>query len=460
MQLLLKQKTLYIFSALFFISACNNSISTPPTESLITTTHTRIPVAAATATSSSTPTDVPTSTHTPAPTATSTNQPTSTPSPTQIATDMLLSIKSRNENLAQSLIDLWHTQSDIASVDATIKSYDWVRPIEWTSLDLNGDGFDEWLVTVPFFSLEEMAPCACNPGDFWIINGDGRVYQVSNSDSKFLVAPSTLTQVDMTGDNLPDVIVTSKILGAHTTTTTYYVISAHHGRVENIIRRGNKLDLISNFFRPAEGFDDAHKVHLSNADQEITDATGDGLPNLVLSGGTFNSIGAGFGRRRTEVWGWDGDSITLVNIQWEQTNFQPHVLIDAEFSFALGDYETAIAQYEQVIYDDTLQDDAMTPQNHDQVRQYAAFRLVFTYLKLGNSEEALFWHNWLGAEYPDSSTTNSVNLLFESWQESANLTEACEVVTRFLENYDGPTIYIYTGYANPILSSETLCQFQ
>lgn len=436
-----EKEVLPVFTAIFFISACSTSISTPSTE--LTTT---------------TPTNVPTSTYTP--TLIATNQPTSTSIATQPVIDKWASIEFDKEKLAESLIDLWYTQSDIASVDATLKTYDWSRPIEWTTLDLNGDGFDEWLVTVPFFSQTEMEPCLqCNPGEFWIINGAGRVYQLSNSDSAFLVVPSVLTQTDMTGDDLQDVVVTSENLGAHTRTTTYYVISAHYGKIESIIKRGNELDLISDFFRPAEKNDDVDKVDFSNAEQEITDATGDGLPDLVLHGGTFNSIGAGIQRDRTEVWGWDGDYIKLANIQWDQTNLRPHVLFDAEFAFAIGEYETAIAQYKRVIHESTLEDE-FTPRaiyDYDYARQYAAFRLILTYLKLESKEKAIFWRNWLNTEYPNLSTTQAGNLLVENWLKTGNLTQSCEMVTKFLIDYDGATILISTGYANPDLSSKTLC---
>jgi len=331
-------------------------------------------------------------------------------------------------------------------------------------LDLDGDGFDEWFVTVPLSSPTETEPCLeCNPGEFWIVNGDGLVYQLSNSDSIYLVLPSVLTHADMTGDNLPEVVVTSEILGAHTTTTIYHIVSAHYGRIEDIIRRRNELDLISDFFRPVYGYESIDEVLFSSAEQEITDVTGDGLPDLILHGGAIGSIGAGLQRERTEIWAWDGKQITLANIQWEHTSWRIHTLFDAEFAFALGDYETAIARYESVIFDDALEDfESWTggytaQQSHDDTRQYAAFRLALTHLKLESVEKAIFWRHWLNAEYPNLPTAESVNLLLENWQESKNLTQACEVVTRFLRDYNGPTIFISTGYANPNLTSETLC---
>jgi hypothetical protein len=95
---------------------------------------------------------------------------------------------------------------------------------------------------------------------------------------------------------------------------------------------------------------------------------------------------------------------------------------------------------------------------YDASRQFAAFRLVLLNLQMDNQAEAIEWRDWLHDNYPDQALSDAVDLFISKWQETHNSGQSCVAVRNFLKTHKELTgIYLYSGYANPTLTTEDAC---
>lgn len=429
------------------------------------------PTATATTTPTLTPIP-PTATRTPRPTPTATNTPLP-PSPT--ATRQFDS----KEALLNGLIQAWQSGTHLNDLAPKLEQQEWLMnenapmltyPSEaksWAQVDINGDGADEWLLSI--ITSDEFSTCASKTlGEFWVINGNGLIYTltVNQDDYPYWNVPLFIEQADFNGDGQDDIVTRSIGCGAHTHMSTYHILSGFNGKITNIIMRNNELELLANPYRMDHSSfetDDEWSstgTNLSNASYEIIDATDDGLPDLVLKGGTFNSAGAGYQSWRVEVWSWDGSSVSLADIYWEATGQRFHLLLDANFAYDLGDFEQALADYQQVIEDENLGDAVFLNMQLGKIKtqQFAAFRLVLLNLQLGDKINANKWRDWLTVQYPTEPIAEAAAILLASWPNSQQ--SSCADVLSHLENYDRFIQPLDTpGYGNRSLFAADLCPF-
>jgi hypothetical protein len=396
-----------------------------------------------------------------------------TPSATAVAAPFPTS----TDELADWLIGAWRRRDDPLEIRAILEAEGWMKREDestvsftegnsalWLSRDLDGDGLDEWIVSI---FTGQMASCVTDDfGELWIVNQQGLVYRLF-VDHSWNVPVASSSQADLTGDGLPDVVTQSILCGAHTRYGVYHVLSAHRGRIENIIQRGNDLErVVEPLFSSLKTYEgwSTPGVGISSPHYQVADSTGDGLSDLILQGGTYGSVGAGTHRDHREVWSWDGSAISLADIYWAEPTFRLHVLFDANLAFALGNDEAAIECYTRVISDATLDDDMNLVNEedaYDSPRRFAAFRLELLYLRTGDLQQATSWHDWLLTEYPSSPFAEAADLLMTSWQESRDLTKSCAAVTELLNQSDSPIGSIWeTGYGNPLLTIDTVCPIQ
>ncbi len=330
--------------------------------------------------------------------------------------------------------------------------------------DLDGDGTDEWLLTIDVTRLQEEPPPILpdgHPGDFWIVSEGQFVYQVhEDNEPDFLAtAPRLVELVDMTGDDQPEAVISSTNCGAHTCFNYYQIIGAHDGAIRNLVQLSPE-QLETGEALP--GY-----ISMPTVDAEtIGDANDDGLPDLVIEGGLIGSAGAGIQRARTEIWAWSGDAIILDQTQWQETGYRFHWLYNANDAFEDQEYDLARARYEAVVVDPNLQDvEGMlgTAQEvRDHVRQFAAFRLSLLPLLRGDITESTRWRNWLQEEYALAPIAEAATRLFSEWESNGNnLATACAAVTSYLQSTTNPTGPLTDmGYNNPALAASDVCPIQ
>jgi hypothetical protein len=361
------------------------------------------------------------------------------------------------EALAAWLAQAWALQVDPGDLHNALREAGWQKEAaDWLSIDLTGDGRDEWLLRL--CTVREANQCAESQvafidmsGDFWVIGAAGILYRVSdNNDLSWRSAPAVVATADLTGDTLPDVMTDSITCGAHTCFHLYHIISAHSGQVANLVR-----------LPPQQQNAWSDGIEMSYAEPEIKDATGDGLVDLVVRGGWIGSAGAGIHRGRVETWSWDGQAVTLAESAWIDANYRFHRLYDATEALAAGEVETARQLYEQVIQDESLEDTEWAysaDEIRDATRQFAAFRLVWSGLRAGDRSAAGTWLDWMQQTYPMAPLTGAAATLLVEWDRDGNLALACTAVTRLLAQAEKPTGPLADmGYANPYLAAEDVC---
>lgn len=476
----MKQTLIFLATGLFclLLLGCGGvtAVSTP-------TSLAQLP----TETSSHTPSPSPTDTATAAPTATQTRQiiltriPTYTPMPTSTAPPTPLPKPDPSELLTR-LIAAWEQGLSPSAIRPELEAEGWIpraddeiipklwdaNSLQWLVTDLDGDGSDEWLISV--LVSNQFDSCSLrNIGELWIINSNGLVFKLSfQEEYPFWNVPMIIGQADLTGDGIADVVTQSIGCSVHTNFAMYHVLSGHDGQIENIINLNSDLEAAAEPVRslrsdnnPNVGWSTAG-VAISKASHELYDATGDGLIDLVIMGGTFNSAGAGYNRSRTEIWAWDGTNLTLYDIKYSETDERVHVLFDANTAFLLGNLEISQNLYLEVIENDNLGDSVAIYEAADggysDAQQFAAFRLALLNLIDNNLGGAKEWENWLETEYPSSPLTEATITLLASWQQSGSLTQSCIDVKTLLDSYEQPTGSLsYTGYGNPTLNAEDVC---
>ena len=439
---LFRHRYLLAFNSLLLcvVLACSQRLEPIVTPEFIQATPTNAPTE--TATLSPTPTAVPTLP--PAPPL---------PSPTLVT----LPIPPDNlDGLSQWLRDAYPAGATLSQVCNLLQANQWQQPQDsCQEADLNGDQQAEWLLTIDQTRLaqaNDFIPVVGHWGDFWVVSAT-ELYKLYASEiySPEFTAPQLVNLTDMNGDGWLEAIVMFEMCGASTCFNNYYILSASKGQLVNLVLP-----------RP-ENVGYLTAINLSYVTQEqFQDRTGDGLPDLIIHGGTFGSVGAGPQRGYTEIWAWNGTAIALAEMIWDQSDIRFHRLYDGNFAFTAGDYETAIMAYTETIEDGSLIDtdwlDA-TEAIRQSVEQFAAFRLVLIALLNNDFAEAVHWLNWLETTYPNLPITQGAGLLVGEWDSNGNqIGPACTAVTAYLSATENPTGQLVDmGYANPTLTGDDLC---
>jgi len=367
----------------------------------------------------------------------------------------------------------WQRGTDPVQVQAALQSAHWQRsPEDFQRLDINGDGREEWLLSV---QMDPNPMPWAKSGDFWII-GERLFYRYFEPQDYFregteenpiplsrdfmLTAPQMIAREDYTGDAFPELLLQRQICGAHTCNQTYTVLRYRDGAMHSLISQAPSL--------MTEGM----SVVMPYSElQDAVDETGDGRPDLILHGGVIGSAGAGIQRPRTEVWAWNGTAMTLADIRWDPTEYRFHVLYEANYRMAQGERDRASALYRQVIDDRALQDDLWWNTEgsvYDSSRQFAAFRLMVLAMLAGDRSQAMTWQGWLHRTYPGTPITEAARRMGELWANQMPLDVACTAAHDYLVALEpvqdeliasgGPTGPLrYMGYGNPELTGADVC---
>ncbi|HEY9763865.1 MAG TPA: hypothetical protein V6D07_15140 [Trichocoleus sp.] len=377
------------------------------------------------------------------------------------------------EALITWLKTAWQREADPSEVLRALEAAGWQFGInDFQSVDVTGDGRTEWLLTL---SLDPNDVPWGRPGDFWVIGEDVlyRFFQPSDYfrerteadavplDQDFsLSAPQIAGTPDLTGDGIADIVLRRQMCGAHTCTQAYFVLSAPAGEIQQVVS-SQKRELDNS----------GQAIILYYSDLEgLTDKTGDGIADLVLHAGAIASAGAGYQRTRTEVWAWNGQTVSLAQTQLDPTPYRHLILYEANDHFAKGNLEQARTLYQQVIEDESLEDvqwGEEFPSSYDSTVQFAAFRLALMGLMKADQKVASQWQGWLRSQYPNTAITEAARQLLELSANQTSLEAACVAARNYLislENPEddfpgrGPTGPLrYMGYANPSLQAADVC---
>ncbi|WP_420644773.1 hypothetical protein [Candidatus Leptofilum sp.] len=332
-----------------------------------------------------------------------------------------------------------------ADVQETLAANGWLA--DWQAFDLDGDEAVEWIVV-----LQEATGSVYGPeGDMVIVNQNGLLYRhYARFAKEGYRLPEIQQIVDLTGDGLPEVTVMKLFCGAHTCTHFYDIVGAPAGAVQSLV------PLAAGSASPA--------IAMMSSDVRFEDWSGNGRLELIQHGGFISSVGAGpYQRGYTEVWAWQPaqNQFGLIETFLDPSNYRFHLLYEANDAFAAGEYETAIAKYTEVVENPNLDDGlglTLPESTYDPSRQFAAFRLMLTYLLLDDMDNAQVWSGWLYSNYPNGHITDGVIAFWEDYNFNQSVSLACTAVTNILNTFPNPTGSLADlGYALPSLNAESVC---
>jgi LysM repeat protein len=414
-----------------------------------TETPTAIPTETPTETPTATPTETPTSVPTETPTETPTAAPTETTAPTDTPDPLSLlpECPATFEEYPETILAVLNSGGEDDTILPTyLVNCGVSETVNLTRLDLDEDGVDDLVLT---YELGEDAArtSVSRRSELLILNGaaDGDEAYTLGYTAYAAGTVEFLAAEDINEDGQPDVVWIDTTCGASTCFPIVY-IQSWDGQSWRDWTEGT--------------------ITMANAEVEFIDAAaaasgeeGTGQ-HLQLKGGQYGSVGAGPQRGRTEIWGSvDGAPYTLISETFDASACLYHTILDANEAFASADFETAQSLYENAVADESLTACWSRPNEVDELRSFALFRLALLSGYTGETESAEALVAQIEDSYPDLAYTDLSRRWLDAYLASGDLSQACAEITAFAAGEGSAAVEMLAdyGYANPSFTAEEIC---
>jgi hypothetical protein len=328
-------------------------------------------------------------------------------------------------------------------------------------LDLNGDGVSELII----YQLISLYAFGCANGEYQIIldydtagvHGDTEIIAVEdmnlNGTPEIVIAYS----VSSGGDVEVDILEWD---GSEFVSLVLYDF-------------GEEAILTNNQVRVLYWYDSNYwpsSLPRTNgwAKVEIKDIEQNGTKELILIddgyADLFRSLDTGPWRGQQKVLTWDGLHFRYSAVELTPPEYRFQTVNDADRLFLLGDYEHALALYQDVIFSDQLDfyslerfthnirvavaeanDEpkptmpAPDPNEYLSLSAYARYRILLHHLAQGWVQDAAIVNDTLQAEHPIGTAghpyAEMAALLWAEYQNSADLSVACQPVIAYVETH-------------------------
>ena len=254
-----------------------------------------------------------------------------------------------------------------------------------------------------------------------------------------------LALADVNGDGHGDIVWSDTTCGARACFTTVHVSSYVDGDFRSWVNGSTTL---------------------ASAAVRLEDVMPQGSgQELIMDGGVIGAVAAGPQRSMTSVWASLGGGPYVLVQQSNAPSFcLYHHILDAGAAMQSGsydDYAAAIAAYRGAADDPRLVACWTRPDEVNELRAYALYRLATAYALAGDREAAQAVIEELGSRYPADSLAELARLWWTAYRGTRDEAAACAIVTTFAnrrpESWQRLADY---GFANPGFSPESLCPLQ
>ncbi len=350
----------------------------------------------------------------------------------------------------------------------------WESKSQVMTIDVTGDQIPEVLIDLIFFVEGQYADGAI----FVFACRDGRYQggamtaiggQIFSADDP---GPGIRAIKDMNRDGVPEIVYSYiEIIGTHANFTRVFKIATWDGTGFVDLVQSDSYDLTA--------------VQVYNGDGEIIDTDGDGTFELVVS----HNVGRGpdaspLDRARTEIWAWDGSAITLACSEAEGVPvFRFQAFQDGDDATRCGNYEGALAFYQQAVFDEKLlgwsqgrMADASfytatptpDPNERPRINAYGRYRIMLLHVAQGHLSEAEIVYHTLIEKYPEgvigSQYAELATVFWNSYRESQDIGVACEAATEYATMNDdlilSPLGSDFYGFYSRDYSPDDICPFK
>jgi hypothetical protein len=328
------------------------------------------------------------------------------------------------------------SKGDVDGLRETLRSWQALQHVtHLLRADVDDDGVGELLLVIVDKSPDHGINLV---GDLLVVDLDGGDFHLAFSagTESPLLDPALLEVDDLNQDGHTELAFSSTSCGAHTCFTTIHIVSSATGTYEDLTGEG---------------------IEMSYVDPTFSDWDGDGVPELIMHGGTIGSVGAGPQRERTEVYKWDGVAYVLSQTVYDHSNYLYFKVLDANQALLNADYESAKALYREAI-DSNYLVTWMEESEREELSAFSRYRLSLTYLILGDVDQARSVRDELLAEQPDNIYAQVVTTLWQAYEDGASLLDACKQVGFFAaEHPETAGVLSAYGYGNPSFTPEEVC---
>ena len=328
------------------------------------------------------------------------------------------------------------SQGDVDGLREGLKNWEALRDVaDLLRVDVDDDRKGEYLLVI----VDTSGEYGINlPGDLLVIDIEGEQYSLAYRAARdLLILDASLLEVnDINQDGHTELAFTSTSCGAHTCSTTVYILSSGTGMYDDLTGGG---------------------IEMTYADVRFSDWDGDDVPELIMYGGIIGSVGAGPQRERTEVYRWDGLTYTLSETVYDPSNYLYFKVLDANQALLEGKYERAVTLYQGAIENPDLEI-WMEESEREELTAFARYRLSLTYLLLGEIGEAQLTRDELLMEQPENIYAQVVTVLWDTYLMDKDLRAACEAVGSYAAAQpETAAVLADYGYGNPTFTPKEVC---
>jgi hypothetical protein len=360
----------------------------------------------------------------------------------------------------QTITNLLNANTNIdvqARVDATLvqltawmpadSTYEGALPPNaWVvARDLNGDGENEWLISVPaddlgcgatfcpsylllFYGRDNLFVPAS------IVIADELVWEVSY--------PVLLMVDDINADGHQEVVIEHHECGASTCFTSLLIGQWDGRRWHDVV---------------------ADPITQAYTDYTMVDHDGDGLVDIVMHGGTYGSVGAGLQRPHTQVFAWRDGVYRLVEDTPDPSDHPYYQMLDANTALANEDWDTALSLALAVVnYPGMYEDDGwLTPDAWARIVGYATLEAMFVYAQQGDVEAMRQVHASLlvrAYSAPNDPYPDAAGHTLEVYEATSDPLAACIAAEEFIAaRVENAPFFEWYGYGTERLTLDRIC---
>jgi hypothetical protein len=305
------------------------------------------------------------------------------------------------------------------------------------SSDLNNDGVPEVIVSVNLENESIWQILGCDAGQYQAI------VSLQEPDRRYL-----RYAVDLNGNQFPEIISYRQTEVDSVPMTEFIVQEWQGGKIVDLMDSarfeevGKRLSSdITNWQRT-----------IANATGTTSDANGDSLYELVITGGLTASAPnceTRFERKFTESWAWNGKSLQLAVRVYDPAIYRFQRAADGDLAFALNQLDGALDAYQDVLFEanllernqyipqlaycselGSLVDPALTENEWNQLTAYARWRILLINALQGAPDAMQVVYETLQEKFPEGKPGHSYALVatafWETYQMAPDIQAACE----------------------------------
>lgn len=377
-------------------------------------------------------------------------QPTPPPPPDPAADDAdvwvrdyveLVTAMLNSQQSVQAVLDLLITWSmPSANGQGDLASFFWAK-----SADLDGDGANEWLMSLPV--PERGCGVTFCPAYLVVFEIDGELFK-----PRYVIrgAPPYEVQVqspelrrieDINADGKTEVLVQQLWCGAHTCFTGLTV-----GRWDGTMWH----DLA------------ATPINQAYTELTIEDRDDDGVLEFTMHGGIIGSVGAGLQRQHTLIFDWEDGAYRLVQDIPDPSDHPYYLMLDANTALAEDNWERALELATQAVNNPDFEDSMVPVEDVDRRRiiSYAAVEAMLVHAHQGDVPAmGAVLDQVRGYDFVEPNVyTEAAERLLEVYRDTGDAVDACTAMEDVVaQQPDQAVFFQYYGYNTTRITVDQIC---